>query len=58
MSFIFGLNKLSQLRFSVSNDEVTRYKQSVMENEDVGGLISMYYPGSFTQCSDHNVRQH
>ena len=32
-------NELSRLGFRVSADEVTRCKQSVMENEDVGELI-------------------
>ena len=51
---------MNRLGFSVTNDEVTRYKKSVMENEDVGKLISMYFPGLFIQWSadnvDHNVR--
>ena len=33
------VNELSRLGFRVSADEVTRCKQSVMENEDVGELI-------------------
>ena len=45
----------SRLGFSASTDEVTRYKQSVMENEDVAELISMYFPRSADNV-DHNVR--
>ena len=43
------VNELSRLGFRVSTDEVTRYEQSVMKNEDVGELISMYFLGSFSQ---------
>ena len=51
---------MSRLGFGVRIDEVTQYKQSVMENEDVGELISIYFPESFTQWSagniNHNVK--
>ena len=40
------VKKLSRLGFGVSIVEVTQYKQSVMENEDVGELISIYFPES------------
>ena len=54
------VKKLSRLGFGVRIDEVTQYKQSVMENEDVGELISVYFPESFTQWSagniNHNVK--
>ena len=35
--------------------DVARHKQSVMENEDVGELISMYFPRAADNV-DHNVR--
>ena len=38
------VKKLSRLGFGVSIDEVTQYKQFIMENEDVGELISVYFP--------------
>ena len=47
------VNELRRLGFSVSTDEVTWYKQSVMENEDVGELISMYFLRSADNV-DHN----
>ena len=54
------VNKLSRLGFSVSTDEVVEYKQSIMENEDMGELISLYFPWLFSQWLadniDHSVR--
>ena len=63
MDNVFGskflLNPLCKLGFSVSPDEVLRYKQSVKENEDTGNVNSNYFPGSFTQWmadnADHNA---
>ena len=63
MDNVFGskflLNQLSKLGFSVSPEEVLRYKQSVTENEDTGNFILNYFPGSFTQWmadnADHNA---
>ena len=42
------VNELGRPGFSVSTDEVTRFEQSVTENEDVDKLISMYFPGLST----------
>ena len=53
------INDLNRLGFSVSVDEVTCFKQSVLENENISEIINTYIPGSFTQWSadnvDHNV---
>ena len=59
---VFGskwlLNELSALGFSVSPDEVLRYRQSVTENENTADLLKECLPGSFTQwmadSADHN----
>ena len=55
---IFGsrwlTDQLNKLRFCVSMDEVTRYKQSVMENDSYDTEVSKL-EGSFTQWSDDNV---
>ena len=55
----FLLNELCSLGFSVSPDEVLRYKQSVTENESASNFITEYFPGSFTQWmadnADHNA---
>ena len=64
MDHVFGskwlLNELGKLGFTVSSDEVTRYKQAVVESENVTNFLDNYFPGSFTQFSadnvDHNVR--
>ena len=49
---------LSRLEFSVSLDEVTRYKQSTVVNKNVN-IIKSVMQGSFSQSSgddvDHNV---
>ena len=60
---VFGsrwlIDQLNKLGFCVSMDEVTRYKQSVMENDSYNIEVSKL-AGSFTQWSadnvDHNVR--
>ena len=60
---IFGsrwlIDQLNKLGFCVSMDEMTRYKQSVMENDSYDTEVSKL-EGLFTQCSadnvDHNVR--
>ena len=64
LDHVFGskwlLSELNRLGFCTSPDEVNRYKQAVVENEDVADIINNYIPGSFTQWSadnvDHNVR--
>lgn len=52
-------NELFRLGFSISSDEVTRYKQSVIQSESLENLLSEYFPGTFTQWVadnvDHNV---
>ena len=60
---VFGsrwlIDQLNKFGFCVSMDEVTRYKQSVMENDSYDIEVSKL-AGSFTQWSadnvDHNVR--
>ena len=59
MDHMFGskwqLIELSRLRFSVSADEVTRYKQSTVVNENVNDIIKSVIQGSFSQWSEDNV---
>ncbi len=53
------IDEMSRLGFSTSYDEVNRYKQSVIQSESLDNLLTMYYPGTFTQWVadnvDHNV---
>ena len=50
---------MSRLGFSISYDEVTRFKQSVIQSESFENLITEYFPATFTQWVadnvDHNV---
>ena len=63
MDHVFGskwlINEMSRLVFSISYDEVTRFKQSVIQSECFENLITEYFPGTFTQWVadnvDHNV---
>ena len=63
MDYVFGsrwlVDELSRLGFSISYDEVNRYKQSVIESESLDNLLAEYLPGAFTQWVadnvDHNV---
>ena len=63
MDHVFGskwlINELSHLGFSISYDEVVKYKQSVIQSEALENLLSEYIPGTFTQWVadnvDHNV---
>ena len=63
MDHVFGLrwlvNELSRLGFSITYDEVNRYKQSVIQSENLDSLLAEYFPGTFTQWVadnvDHNV---
>ena len=63
MDHVFGskrlVNELSLFGFSISYDEVTRYKQSVIQNENLDDILLKYLPGTFTQWVadnvDHNV---
>ena len=53
-------NELFKLGFSVSYDEVTRYKQSVIQSENQNNLLTEYLPGNFIQRGgadniDHNI---
>ena len=62
MDNVFGskwlINELNSLGFSVSSDEVLRYKQSVTDHEETSDVLRTYFPGSFTQWmadnADHN----
>ena len=63
MDHVFGskwlINELSHLGFSISYDEVIKYKQSVIQSETPENLLSEHIPGTFTQWVadnvDHNV---
>jgi len=63
MDHVFGsrwlLKELSRLEFSITYDEVNRYKQSVIASESLDSILTGYLPGTFTQCVadniDHNV---
>ena len=63
LDHVFGskwlITKLSRLGFCLGW-EVARYKQSVVENENVAHYLSEYLFGAFTQWSadnvDHNIR--
>ena len=63
MDHVFGsrwlINEFSHLGFSISYDEVVRYKQSVIQSETIENLLSEYIRGTFTQWVgdnvDHNV---
>ena len=49
------INKLNALGFSVSYDNVVRYKQSVTENEDIKNMLQECILGKFTQWMADNV---
>ncbi len=59
MDHVFGskwlVNELSHLGFSISYDEVTRYRQSVIQSETPETLLSEYKSGTFTQWVADNV---
>ena len=56
----WSLNVLHRLGYSLSYVEVTRYKQSVVSNEDLSDFLKQISCGSVSQWSadnvDHNVR--
>ena len=60
---VFGskwlITQLSRLGFSITYDEVARYKQSVIQGENSDNLLAEYLPGAFTQWvadnMDHNL---
>ncbi len=51
MDHVFGsrwlINALSQLGFSISYNEVNRYKQSVIQSESLDSLLTEYFRGTF-----------
>ena len=63
MDDVFGsrwlVDELSWLGFSISYDEVNRYKQSVIGSKSLDNLLAEYLPDAFTQWVadnvDHNV---
>ena len=63
MDHVFGskwlVNELNRLGFNISYDEVTRFKQSVIQDTDATELTSSFAAGTFTQFVadnvDHNV---
>ena len=48
------MNELSRLGFSLTYDELTRFKQSAVQMDDSGSTAEAY-PGSFTQWVGDNV---
>lgn len=56
---VFGsrwlLTELNRLGFSISHDEATRYKQSVVCSENVSDFLKTNLAGSFSQWSADNV---
>lgn len=59
MDHVFGskwlINELSHLGFSISYDEVVKYKQSVIQSETLENILFEYIPGTFTQWVADNV---
>ena len=59
MDHVFGskwlIDELYRLGFSVSSTEVTRYKQSVIQSQDINSFIPGPFPGTFTQWVGDNV---
>ena len=49
------VDELSRLGFSVTSDEVTRYKQSVLQSDGIGNVIPDFNSGAFTQWVADNV---
>ena len=56
---VFGsrclLTKLNRLNFSIGYDEETRYKQSVICDEDISDFLRTNFKGFFSQCPADNV---
>ena len=56
---VFGskwlITELNKLGFSISSNETTRYKQSVVCNENISDYLKDVMPGSFCQWSAGNV---
>ena len=59
MDHVFGskwlINELSRLGFSITYDEVSRYKQSVIQSESLENVLTEYSLGNFTQLVADNV---
>ena len=59
MDHVFGSkwlqNELSSLGYSCSSDEVTRYKQCVVSNENINDFLKVALQGNFSQWSADNV---
>ena len=59
MDHIFGskwlINKLSRLGFSISYDEINRYKQSVIEHNNIIDMQKFLPEDAFIQYSADNV---
>jgi hypothetical protein len=49
------VSQLSRLGFSVGPEEVSRYKQSVVENEKLTDVLNHNFLGEFTQWMADNV---
>ena len=59
MDHVFGskwlVTELNRLGFSLSYDEIQRYKQSVIENENLNEILKSVRQGTFSQWSAYNV---
>ena len=59
MDHVFGSkwlqNELSSLGYSCSSDEVTRYKQCVVSNENINDFLKVALQGNFSKWSADNV---
>ena len=49
------IDELSQLGFSITYDEVNRYKQPVIAYECLDSILTEYLPGTFTQWIADNI---
>ena len=64
LDHLFGskwlLTELNKLGFCLGPDEVNRFKQSVVETENISSYLKDHMKGAFSQCSadnvDHNIR--
>ena len=59
LDHVFGskwaLIQLNRLGFCLSSEEVNRYKQSVVANDNINDLLSVMLNGTFSQWSVDNV---
>ena len=51
----WALIQLNRLGFCLSSEEVNRYKQSVVANDNINDLLGVMLNGTFSQLSGDNV---